>query len=59
MMQIIGIAVKELYIKPIGLVRPPLLLLQRLQHFSQPLDLVHIQLIAALTTGVARVVEGV
>ena len=58
-MQVVCIAVKGLHVKPVRLVWPSLLLLQRLQLVSQPLDLIHIRLVAALTTGVARVVGGV
>ena len=52
-MQVICIAVKGLYVKPVRLVRLSLLLLQLLQLLSQPLDLIHVRLIATLATRVA------
>ena len=58
-MQVICIAFKGLYVKPAGLLRLSLLLLQRLQLLSQSLDLIHVRLVTALTAGVAGVVGGV
>ena len=58
-MQVICIAVEGLYVQPVRLVQPSILFFQQLQLLSQPLDLIHVRLVAALTAGVARVIGGV